>query len=90
MGLIAGDSIPEIKRKLGEPLKTANDPKNYYEMRFDGMTIYTMAGKLFEVWLVPKDTNKAQQAGTVQPATGPQSKSQGGQKPQPQSEGRSR
>lgn len=86
-GLIAGDSIAEIKRKLGEPQRTANDPKNYFEMRFDGMTIYTMAGKLFEVWLVPKKTNRAQEAGTGQPATAPKLKSEGSDRPQPEAEG---
>ena len=89
-GLIAGDSIPEIKRKLGEPLNTVHDPENYYEMRYDGMTIYTMDGKLYEIWLLPKNSIKAQTGSPVQPATRPESKSQGGQKSQPESERRSR
>ena len=89
-GLIAGDSIEEIKRKLGEPQRTAHDPKNYYEMSYDGISIYTMSGTLFEVWLVPKTTNKAQQAGAGQPATRSELKSEGGDNPQPEAEGRSR
>ena len=43
-------------------------------------------------WLIvePIETEEAQQAGTEQPATHSQSKSEGSNKPQPESEGRSR
>lgn len=58
--LEVGDSIAEIKKKLGKPIKTDYDPKDYYEMCFDGITVYTMGGKLFEVWLIPKQANGGQ------------------------------
>jgi hypothetical protein len=61
--LKAGDTIEEIEKKLGKPLKTNHDPKAYYEMVFEEVTIYTMRGKLFEVWLIPtkqKMENKSQ------------------------------
>jgi hypothetical protein len=89
-GLIAGDSIEEIKRKLGEPQKTAHDPKNYYEMSYDGITIYTMSGKLYEVWLVPMTNNKVEQAGIDQPSTAPQLKAEANNKPKPEAEVRPR
>jgi hypothetical protein len=40
--------------------------------------------------LLELDKTKAEQGGTGQPATRPESKSEGGDKPQPESEGRSR
>ena len=40
--------------------------------------------------MIPAKKPKAEQAGTGQPATRPQSKSEGSQKPQPEAEGRSR
>jgi hypothetical protein len=46
----------------------------------------SIAGHLFSVPHKPK----AEQAGTGQPATRPESKSEGGDKPQPEAEGRSR
>lgn len=55
-GLKAGDSIDNIREKLGSPLGTAHDPAAYYEMRFEGITVYTMRGKLFEVWLNSPET----------------------------------
>ena len=44
----------------------------------------------FEARLRPHLKKKAEQAGTGQPATRPESKSEGGDKPQPDAEGRSR
>ena len=58
--LKAGDSIDNILKKLGAPLSTAHDPDAYYEMSFAGITVYTMGGKLFEVWLIPSKTDKAE------------------------------
>lgn len=59
-GLKAGDSIDNILTKLGTPLRTTYDPSAYYEMNFAGITVYTMGGKLFEVWLIPSKTDKAE------------------------------
>ena len=59
-GLKAGDSIDEIQQKLGAPLSTTYDPGTYYEMNFAGITVYTMQGKLFEVWLIPPKSDKAE------------------------------
>jgi hypothetical protein len=44
------------------------------------------------IWLIlePVNNEEAQQAGTGQPATRPESKSEGSDKPQPEAEGRSR
>jgi len=47
-----------------------------------------MAELIVKTPLFPKKT--AEQAGTGQPATRPESKSEGGDKPQPEAEGRSR
>jgi hypothetical protein len=52
-GLKAGDSLSDVQEKLGQPVKTAHNPDVYYEMSYDGMTVYTMRGRLFEVWLLP-------------------------------------
>lgn len=59
-GLKAGDSINNILKKLGAPLSTAYEPDAYYEMNFAGITVYTMGGKLFEVWLIPSEGNTAE------------------------------
>ncbi|MCI5129485.1 MAG: hypothetical protein D3915_02930 [Candidatus Electrothrix sp. AU1_5] len=58
--LKAGDSIDNILKKLGAPLSTAHDPDAYYVMNFAGITVITMGGKLFEVWLLPSETDKAE------------------------------
>ena len=46
--------------------------------------------RIFECLKQAADTTKAEQAGAGQPATRPKSKSEGSDKPQPESEGRSR
>lgn len=48
------DTIATIQQKLGKPTKVRHDPEVYFEMIYDTMTIYTMRGRLFEVWLMPK------------------------------------
>jgi hypothetical protein len=86
--LKAGDSINKIREKLGAPLGTAHDPGAYYEMRFDGITVYTMGGTLFEVWLIPTKINKAERGGSDEPATAPESKAEGDGKHNPGPEAR--
>jgi|GEM_PF-1724198 len=73
-GLEVGDSIEEILKKLGKPKRTEHDPQAYYEMSFEGITVYTMRGTLFEIWLIPAANNKAEQDGAGQAPTRAQSK----------------
>lgn len=50
-GLKKGDTIADILRKLGKPKRTALDPAQLYNMTFEGLTVNTIRGQLFEVWL---------------------------------------
>jgi len=67
-------------------------PKLTKDMKPDGLHIAPISKEMAELMvktpLFPKKT--AEQAGTGQPATRPESKSEGGDKPQPEAEGRSR
>jgi hypothetical protein len=56
---------------------------------FPLMALMVAGGVLAAIAFLPKNPN-AEQAGTGQPATRPESKSEGSQKPQPEVEGRSR
>jgi hypothetical protein len=69
----------------------AQDGSVYYTVQ-DADAPETIYGGVYpdEMKLVERGTTKAEQAGTGQPATRSQSKSEGGDKPQPEAEGRSR
>ena len=69
-----GDAAKQATRSLGEGGVTAKK---------------TEAGTPVSPWLTPIKP-EAEQGGTGQPATRPESKSEGGDKPQPEAEGRSR
>lgn len=69
-----GDAAKEATRSLGDGGVAAK---------------MTEAGTPVSPWLTRKKP-EAEQAGTGQPATRPESKSEGGDKPQPEAEGRSR
>lgn len=62
-GLKADDPIERIQVKLGKPLSVAHDPRAYYEMEFEGMTVCTLGGVLSEVWLRPTKGKPAAKAG---------------------------
>jgi hypothetical protein len=71
------------------------DGKRASSFFVDGTTKPRMVADYYEIygnWIVrePIGTGIAEQAGTGQPATRPEAKSEGGDKPQPESEGRSR
>jgi hypothetical protein len=50
-GLKPEDSIEAVRRKLGPPKSVSGDPDAQYSMRYDGLTVVTTGGRLFEVWL---------------------------------------
>jgi hypothetical protein len=58
---------------------------NFFDIRFRDDP-----GKMPKILLSVKDSQISEQVGTVQPATSPESKSEGGDKPQPESERLSR
>ena len=92
-GLKAGDTIAIVKSKLGKPSLTSGEVKTGYWMVFEslGMNVCAYNGELYQVSLYPKKIDKeVEQAGTGQPATRPEPKSEGSDKPQPEAEGRSR
>ena len=59
-GLMPGDSMEQITAKLGKPLKTAHDPKVYYEMTYQDLVVCTMRGELYEVWFLPAQERNAE------------------------------
>ena len=71
----------EIERYLGAEALTKLE--RLYKLKESG---YCISGSL----LRSRKNHQAEQAGAGQPATRPESKSEGGDKPQPEAEGRSR
>lgn len=47
------DPIATIEGKLGTPERVSGDPRGQYVMQYNGMSVVTVGGRLFEVWLVP-------------------------------------
>lgn len=82
------------------PVKTndSDSRRTMFYIRLDHIqnSMISMSGKKnselvsYSLSLALPENNKAEQAGTGQPATRPESKSSGGDKPQPEAEGRSR
>ncbi len=79
---------PILKRSPDQPLRIRADGAVKYLVVVEVIDLCQKAG----AWNISFATSKtqAEQAGTGQPATAPESKSEGGDKPQPDAEGRSR
>ena len=85
-----GDDRRVIVSKAGEPIRPKNlTPEQAEELRAIGLTIKLYINTLAENHAMYRK-EQFEQAGTGQAATHPTSESKGGDKPQPELEGRSR
>ncbi len=80
---------PELLARFVDDAKhtITRDPADYLHATSDDIQRWNHAAELIQAWC---QRLKSEQAGTGQPATGPVVEPEGGVKPQPEAEGRSR
>ena len=76
-GLVAGDSVDTLVKKLGKPIRTTGRQNNYFTMYYDDFSVIATGGSLFEIWIAKRDRTVVRDAETPQPKKKSSKKSKG-------------